>query len=83
MVRRKQPRAQLPADDVGPLVDQQRQVAVALHPLGHVLVDDRLGGRPDDDRLLELLAAAVGDHGELGAEALDVLGLAGQVGLAG
>ena len=32
-------------------------------------------------RLLELLAAGVGDDGELGAEALDVLGLALQVAL--
>ena len=54
---------------------QQRQVAVALHPLGEVAVDDRLAGGPHDDGLLELLAAAVGDDGQLGAEALDVLGL--------
>ncbi len=74
-------RAELPADHVRPLVDQQGQVTVTLHPLGEVLVDDRLGGGPDDDRLLELLAAAVGDHRELGCEALDVLGFLGQVGL--
>ena len=29
----EQPRAHLPAHDVGPLVDEQRQIAVALHPL--------------------------------------------------
>ena len=73
--------AQLPAHDVGPLVQQQRQVAVALDPLGHVLADDRLAGGPHDDRLVELLAAGVGDDGQLGAEALDVLGLAPQVAL--
>ena len=67
---------QLPAHDVGPLVQQQRQVAVALDPLGHELADDRLAGGPHDDRLLELLAAGDGDHRQLGAEALDVLGLA-------
>ena len=38
-------------------------------------------GRADDERLLELLAAGVGDDGELGGEALDVLGLASQVAL--
>ena len=65
--------AQLPADHVGPLVEQQGQVAVAVDPLGHELADDRLAGGADDDRLVELLAAGVGDHGQLGAEALDVL----------
>ena len=68
-------RAQLPAHDVGPLVEQQRQVAVALDPLGHELADDRLAGRAHDDRLVELLAAGVGDDRDLGAEPLDVLGL--------
>lgn len=72
-------RAHLPADHVGPLVDQQRQVAVALDPLGEVVVDDRLGGGPDDDRLVQLLAAAVRDDRELGGEALDVLGFPRQV----
>ena len=72
---------QLPAHDVGPLVQEQRQVAVALDPLGHVLADDRLAGGPHDDGLLELLAAGMGDDRQLGAEALDVLGLAAQVAL--
>src|SRR5207302_9082378 len=55
-------------------------------------VDDGLAGGADDDRLLQLLAPAVGDAGELGAEAFDVVGLAldvalgdeqGEVGVAG
>ena len=71
----EQARPQLPAHDIGPLVDQQGQVAVALHPLGEEAVDDRLGGGADDEWLLQLLAAAVGHHGELGGEPLDVLGL--------
>ena len=75
------PGPQLPAHDVGPLVDEQGQVAVALHPLGEERVDDRLAGGAHDDGLLQLLAAGVGDHGQLGAEALDVLGLLAQVGL--
>ena len=54
---------------------------MALHPLGEEAVDHRLAGGPHDERLLELLAAAVGDHGQLGGEALDVLGLALQEGL--
>ena len=72
-------RAHLPTDHVGPLVDEQRQVAVALDPLREVLVDDRLGGRADHDGLFELLAATVRDHRELGCEALDVLSFASQV----
>ena len=58
----QQARAHLPPHDVGPLVEQQRQVAVARRPLGHELADDRLGRRPHHHRLLELLAAGVGDH---------------------
>ena len=38
-------------------------------------------GGAHDDRLLELLAAGEGDDGQLGAEALDVLGLALEVAL--
>ncbi len=68
-------RAQLPAHDVRPLVEEQRKVAVALDPLGHELADDGLARRSHDDRLVELLAAGDGDHRQLGAEALDVLGL--------
>ena len=62
----------LPADHVGPLVDEQGQVAVALDPLREEVVDHGLAGRPDHDRLLEQLAAPVGHHGQLGAEPLHV-----------
>ena len=50
----EQPRAHLPADHVGPLVDEQRQVAVALNPFLVGAPDDRLAGGPDDQRLFEL-----------------------------
>nr|BFF23920.1 hypothetical protein GCM10025732_18850 [Glycomyces mayteni] len=73
--------AQLVAHDVAPLVEQQGQVAVGVHPLRHVLADDGLGGGADRELLFELLAAAVRDHPQLGREALDVVGLAGEVGL--
>ncbi len=69
--------AHLPAHHVGPLVDEQRQVAVAVDPVREEVADDRLGGRADDVGLVERLAAGVGDDGELGREALDVLGLLG------
>ena len=81
--------AHLPAHDVGPLVDEQRQVAVALDPLGVGVPDDRLARRADDQLLLQLglgiddhaaavgvvLQAVVGDDGALLGEALDVVGL--------
>jgi hypothetical protein len=54
---------------------------MALHPLGEEVVDHRLAGRAEDDRLVQLLAPAVGDDGELGREALDVLGLELEEGL--
>ena len=71
----EQPGPQFPAHDVGPLVHQQRQVPVALDPLGEVGPHHRLGGGPDGQGLLQLLATADGDHGQFGAEALHVLGL--------
>ena len=48
---KEDPWPELPADDVGPLVEQQRKVPVALDPLGHELAEDRLARRPDDQRL--------------------------------
>ena len=50
----EQARAHLPAHDVGPLVDEQRQVAIALDPALERVADDRLRRRPHDQRLLEL-----------------------------
>ena len=78
MVRRKKRVDLLPADDVAPLVDQHRQVAPGLDPLGVHRPDDRLGGRADREPLGQLLVAALGDPGHLGREAGDVLGLLAQ-----
>ena len=58
-----------------PLVVEERQVAVALDPALVGRPDDRLRRRADGQRLLELLAAAVGDDRHLRREALDVIGL--------
>src|SRR2546425_5411847 len=49
----EQPRPELPADHVAPLVQEQRQVAVALDPLREHRVDDRLRRRTHDERLLQ------------------------------
>ena len=75
------PRPQLPAHHVGPLVEQHGQLPVRADPFGHELADDRLGGGPDDQRLLQLLAPGVGDHGQLRREALNVFCLTLQVAL--
>ena len=77
----EKPWPQFPAHDVGPLVDPHRKIPVALDPLGQERVDDRLAGRAYHDRLFQFLAAAVRNDGQLGAEALDVLGLAVEIAL--
>ena len=80
-------RAELPTHHVRPLVDEQRQVAVALHPLRERRADDRLRGGTNDERLLELCLgignepavfagdqAVVSDDRAFLREPLDVLG---------
>ncbi len=90
----EQPRAQLPAHDVAPLVHQNRQIAIALNPLGEHRIDDRLGRRPHHQRLLQgrrridhhgaraglsrRLETRVGHEGHLLGEALHVLRFLGQ-----
>jgi hypothetical protein len=69
------PRALLPPHDVGPLVEQQRQIAVAADPAPQRRPDHRLRRRPHDQRLLQPLAAPVGDDRQLRREPLDVLRL--------
>jgi hypothetical protein len=71
----ERPGSQLPADDVGPLVDEHRQVAVALDLVAIDLADQRLGGRANREPLGQLSVAAMGDPRDLRREALDVLGL--------
>ena len=82
----EEPRPHLPPDDVGPLVDQQRKVAVRLDPAGERLADDGLGRRPDHQRLVELAGrnqSAVGpgfepmvrDDGAFLRKAFHMLGL--------
>ena len=70
----ERPRDFLPADDVRPLVDQHGQIAPRLNPFLVHHAEDRLGGRPDDQLLLELFPAAMRHVGDLGRKALDVLG---------
>ncbi len=71
----EQARPHLPAHHVGPLVDEQRQVAVRLNPLGIHVPDDRLRRGAHDQPLLQFGASANGDDRQLRREALHVLGL--------
>ena len=80
----------LPAADVGPLVDEEGQIAVALDPVAVLVPDDGLRGGADDQGLGELrlgvhhhgavlaLEAVVGHHGALLGEALGVFLFLGQ-----
>ena len=70
--------AHLPPDHVAPLVDEEREVAVALDPLREHRVDDRLGGRTDHQGLLEHLPPADRHHRDLRGEPFDVLRLLGE-----
>src|SRR5690606_28554011 len=70
-----EPCAHLPPHDVGPLVVEQRQVAIALHPLREAGIDDRLGGGPHDKGFFELLPPTVRYYRGLRRKSLYVLGL--------
>ena len=63
---------QFPAHHAVPLVDEHRQVAIGLNPLGVSVADDGFGRRTDHQRLFKLFAAADGDYGEFGRKAGDV-----------
>ena len=69
----ERPRHFLPADDIGPLIDQDGKVAPGLDPLRVERADDRFRRRAHDERLGELLIAAARDPGHLRRKSLDVL----------
>jgi hypothetical protein len=87
----EQPGAHLPAHHVGPLVDEQGQVAVGSGSSRVGIPDDGLGGGPHDELFFQprfrvddhavpsgRFQAVVGDHGALLGETLDMLGLPAQ-----
>ena len=49
----EQPRAHFPAHDVGPLIDENRQIAIRLHPFGVHGADDGFAGRAHHQRFFE------------------------------
>ena len=63
----------LPPADRAPLVVQLGQVPVGLDDVGIVLTEEGLGGGADTEPLAQFLAAAVGDPGHLGGQALHVV----------
>ena len=85
----EQARTHLPAHDVGPLVAEDRQVAVGLNPVLIGVPDDRLRRRAHDQLLLQfgvgidhdalplgiVLQTVMRHHGALLGKSLDVVGL--------
>ena len=82
-------RAHFPAHNIRPLVDEQRKIAVALHPLRETCADDGFGSWAHNQRFLQFARrnqaglavgfdagrkAVMGDDGALLREALDMLG---------
>ena len=83
----EQSRPHFPAHHVGPLIDQDRQIAIRLNPLGIHGSDNRLAGGPHDQRFFQWsgrsqatrlgigFQSMVRHHGALFGKAFDVLGL--------
>ena len=69
----EQSRTHFPADDIGPLIDQQRQVAIRLNPVAIRIPDDRFGRRPHDQRLFQFLPAGMRNDRDFRSKAFDVL----------
>src|SRR4030095_585335 len=68
----KQPRTHFPPDDVPPLIEQQRQVAIRLNPISKRVPNDGLRRRPNDQRFLELRTTSMGDDCDFRRKTLDV-----------
>jgi hypothetical protein len=71
----------LPADDIGPLVDEERQVPVGFDPFGVGRADDGLGRGPDGEPFFEDLAPPLGHPSHFGGKPLDMIGLLLEVAL--
>ena len=65
----------LPADDAAPLVVQHGQVAVGVQHMAEMVAEHRLAGGAHRKALLQRVAAAGGDPGDLGRKAVDQLAL--------
>ena len=65
----------LPADDAAPLVVQHGQVAVGVQHMAEMVAEHRLAGGAHRKALLQRVAAAGRDPGNLGGKAVDQLAL--------
>ena len=63
---------ELPTDDIGPLVGQERQVTMRADPLAETGVHDCLGGGSDGDRFRHLTLSTLSHPCDLRSESLDV-----------
>ena len=73
--------AHLPPDNVSPLVDQDRQVPVALNPFGIHGPDDGFRSWADDQRFFQFLSATVCDYCQFRRKAFNVFFFFGHKGL--
>ena len=64
---------ELPPDHVGPLIELEGQIAMALDPVRECGVHDGLGGGTDGDGLVQFAVTGLGHPGHLGSESLDVI----------
>mmetsp|Transcript_34071 Transcript_34071/g.71682 ORF Transcript_34071/g.71682 Transcript_34071/m.71682 type:complete len:431 (+) Transcript_34071:797-2089(+) len=64
---------ELPSHDVGPLVQLERQVAMAANPIRKGGVHDRLGRRTHGNGRGQIAVAGLGHPRHLGCEAFDVI----------
>src|SRR5207244_12449529 len=75
----------LPTHDIGPLIDEERKIAIGLNPLGITRADDRFRCWPNNKRLTQRAArlhfsvgtdlkSAVRNNGAFLGETFDVLG---------
>src|SRR5262245_42961985 len=70
----KQPRPHVPANDVTPLIDQQRPVSIRLDPVPKRIPDDRFRRRPNDQRFFQLRPSSMSDDGNFRRKPLHMLG---------
>ena len=72
---------ELPTHNVSPLVEQERQVTVRVNPLAERRIHNGLAGWADSNGLGKVALATLGDPGDFGREALEMLFLLHKGGL--
>ena len=70
----EQTSSHFPSNDVAPLIDEQRQIAIGLNPIPIGIPDDRFRRRTDDKRLFEFGSAGVSNDSHFRGKSFDVFG---------